>query len=138
MAQNRALAVGSIAFVAANVLHTLDHLRQGIGGLTTEILAGGSLITAAALATLVLALRDDPRAPLAAAVVGLWTALGVAASHIAPHWSAFSDPYPDLRVDALSWAVMLAEIAAALALGMLGVRELRRQAAPSPWLSSST
>src|SRR4051794_4806913 len=138
MAQSRALAVGSIAFLAANVLHTLDHLRQGIGDLTTEILAGGSLITAAALVTLDLALRDDPRAPLAAAVVGLWSALGVAASHIAPHWSAFSDPYPDLDVDALSWVVMLAEIAAALTLGVLGLRELRARAMPGRWLSGST
>ena len=137
MAQ-RPLLVGSIAFVAANLLHTLDHLRQGIGDLTTEILAGGSLLTLAALATLVLVVRGDPRAPLTAAVVGLWSAVGVAASHVAPHWSAFSDPYPEIQVDVLSWVVMLAEIAAALALGLIGIRELRRQAAPDGWLSTST
>jgi hypothetical protein len=138
MAQHRALVVGSIAFVAANVLHSLDHLRQGIGDLTPEVLAGGSVLTLAAVTALFLVLRDDPRAPLAAAMVGLWSALGVAASHLAPHWSAFSDPYPDIQVDALSWAVMLAEIAAALALGLIGIRELRRQAAPGSWLSTST
>jgi hypothetical protein len=59
--------------------------------------------------------------------VGLTGALGVAASHLAPHWSALSDPYPDLSVDALSWAVMLAEIAAALALGIVALRQLARQ-----------
>lgn len=114
------LTAAAAAFVAANLLHTIDHLRQGTDRLTTEVFAGGTVITLAALAVLVLAIRRDSRAPLAAVVVGLWTAVGVAASHIAPHWSAFSDPYPDLSADALSWAVMLAEIAAALVLAAAG------------------
>jgi hypothetical protein len=122
------------ALVAANLLHTADHLRQGTGRLSSEVFAGGTVLTLAALLTLFLALRGDPRAPLVAAVVGLWTALGVAASHVAPHWSAFSDPYPDLSVDALSWAVMLAEIAAAFVLGVVGLR----QGAVNRWLSTST
>jgi hypothetical protein len=138
MARQRILVPASAAFVAANLLHTLDHLRQGTDRLTTEVFAGGSVLTVAALVALYLALRRDPRAPLTAAVVGLWTAVGVAASHIAPHWSAFSDPYPDLHVDVLSWAVMLGEIAAALVLGVVGLRELRRQGTVGSWLSSST
>src|SRR6266480_1069967 len=134
MTRQRDLAVGAVAFVAANVLHTLDHLRQGLGGLTPEVLLGGSVLSVAAVVTLILVLRGSSRAPMAAAVVGLWSAFGVAASHLAPHWSAFSDPYPDLDVDVLSWAVMLAEIAAALALGLVGLRELRARAAPGRWL----
>ncbi len=120
------LTMAAIAFIAANVLHTLDHLRQGLGGITTEVLAGGGVLSALAIATLVLALTRDRRAPLAAAVVGTWSALGVAASHIAPHWSALSDSYLDIHVDALSWAVMLAEVAAAAVLGLVGFRTLRR------------
>jgi hypothetical protein len=123
--RSRALTVASIAFVAANVAHTLDHLRQGTSGLSTEILAGGSVLSLLAVATLVFVLRGDRRAPLIAAVVGLWSAVGVAASHIAPHWSAFSDSYPEIHADALSWVVMLAEIAAAAALGLVGLRELQ-------------
>jgi hypothetical protein len=138
MGRQRTLAIASIAFVAANALHTVDHLRQGTGRLTTEIFLGGTVLSVAAVVTLVLALRGNPRAPLTAAVVGMASAFGVAASHIAPHWSAFSDPYPDLNVDALSWTVMLAEIAAAVVLGLLGARELRRAPAPARWLSSST
>ena len=132
------LRTAAIAFLAANLLHTLDHLRQGIGDLTTEILAGGAVITVGAVVTLYLILRDDPRAALTATVVGLWAAAGVSASHLAPHWSAFSDSYPEIGVDPLSWAAVLAEIGAALALGLLGLREVRRQAAPGSWLSSST
>ena len=82
------LSLAAAAFVAANLLHTLDHLRQGTGDLATEVLAGGTVISILAVLTLVLALRRHPRAALWAAVVGTWSALGVIASHMAPHWSA--------------------------------------------------
>jgi hypothetical protein len=121
------LSLAASAFVAANVLHTLDHMRQGTGDLATEVLAGGTVLSILAVLTLVLALRHHPRAALWAAVVGTWSALGVMASHVAPHWSAFSDPYPELSLDVLSWVVMLAEIAAALVLAVVGARELPRR-----------
>ena len=122
------LSLAAGAFVAANVLHSLDHLRQGTGALATEVLAGGTVLSILAILTLVLALRHQPRAPLWAAVVGTWSALGVIASHIAPHWSALSDSYFEIHADALSWVVMLAEVFAAAYLGFVGFRELRRPA----------
>jgi hypothetical protein len=122
------LSLAASAFVVANVLHTLDHLRQGTGDLATEVLAGGTVLSILAVLTLVLALRHHPRAALWAAVVGTWSALGVMASHVAPHWSAFSDSYFEIHADALSWAVMLAEVLAAAYLGFVGFRELRRPA----------
>jgi hypothetical protein len=128
----RALTTASVAFVAANVAHTLDHLRQGTSELSNEILAGGAAVSILAVVTLVFVLRGDRRAPLIAAVVGLWSAVGVAASHIAPHWSAFSDSYPAIHADALSWIVMLAEVAAALALGLAGLRALAARPAVTP------
>src|SRR5439155_16315060 len=108
-----------------------DHLRQarGLSALTPEVLWGGAVIAIAAFATLPLTLARHPRAPLTAAVVGLWTAVAVSASHLARQWSAFSDPYPSLSLDAYSWTVMLAEIAAALVFGLVGVRELRARRA---------
>lgn len=131
--QNRAkgldaLAIASIAFLGANVLHTLDHLRQGTRDLAAEVLLGGTALSIAAVATLVLALTRNRHAALVAAVVGLSSAAGVAAAHIAPHWSAFSNPYPEISADALSWTVMLMEIGGALILGLIAVRELRRRA----------
>jgi hypothetical protein len=125
------LVAAAAVFMSANLLHTIDHMRQGTERLTTEVFAGGTAITLAALVVLFLAVRGDSRAPLAAVVVGLSAALGVSASHVAPHWSAFSDPYPDLSLDALSWAVMLAEIAAGLALAAAGLRQ-------GGWLRAST
>ena len=120
------LGAAAALFLAANIAHTLDHLRQGIDRLAAEVLAGGTLLTIAAVLALVLALRRDPRAPVVCMGVGLAGALGVAASHLAPHWSALSDPYAGLGLDVLSWAVMLAEIAAALVLAVAGAREVTR------------
>ena len=121
------LAIAALAFVVANLLHTADHLRQGLGGLTPAIVVGGTSLTVLEIVVMVMALRGHPRAPAFCAVVGLSGAVGIAASHLAPHWSTLSDPYPDLSVDALSWAVMLAEIAAALVLAIVALRRLARQ-----------
>ena len=121
------LAIAAVAFVVANLLHTADHFRQGLGGLTPAILVAGTTLTVLAIVVMVMALRGHPRAPAFCAAVGLSGAVGVAASHLAPHWSTLSDPYPDLSVDALSWAVMLAEIAAALVLAIVALRQLMRQ-----------
>jgi hypothetical protein len=118
----------SLAFLAANLLHGADHWRQGLGRLTTEVLVAGGLLTLLAFATVALALRHHPWAPLVAAAVGFGSAFGVAAAHLAPHWSAFSDSYPDVSVDALSWAIVLAEITTAFVLGLAAIRELRRNA----------
>ena len=131
------LVVASGAFVAANLLHTLDHYRQGTERLTGEVIAGGAAISVLGLVALFMALRRDPRAPVACAIVGLSSAVGVAASHLAPHWSAFSDPYSGLGLDTLSWAVMLAEVAAALALGLAGIRGITPPATSSSWRASS-
>jgi hypothetical protein len=128
-----AVAAASIVFAVTVVAHGIDHSRQarGVGALATEVVAGGTVIFALTALVVVLAVRRHPRAPLFAAVTGFTVAIGVSLSHLAPHWSAFSDPYADLSLDALSWIVMLAEIAAAFALGIVALRELRA-AAPSP------
>ena len=121
------MAAAAVAFVVANLLHTADHFRQGLGGLSPAILVGGTAITALAIVAMLMALRGHPRAPAFCAVVGLSGAAGIAASHLAPHWSTLSDPYPDLSVDALSWAVMLLEIGAALVLAIAALRRLARR-----------
>ncbi|HYM57901.1 MAG TPA: hypothetical protein VES79_08055 [Solirubrobacteraceae bacterium] len=127
MAKRTPLTLATLAFVATVLLHGLDHVLQdrGVGALTTEVLAGGTVIFALSAAMLVLALREHPQAPLFAAGVGLSTTIGVSLAHLAPHWSAFSDPYADLSLGAWSWTVMLAEIAAALVLASVGLRDLR-------------
>jgi hypothetical protein len=121
------LTTAAALFVAANVLHSLDHARQGFDGLTIEIISAGSLLTLGAVLALVLALRGDRRAVPVCLAIGASGVLGVAAGHLAPHWSAFSDPYPGASLDGLSWAVMLGEIAAAALLAAVAARELPRR-----------
>ncbi len=127
------LLIASAVLVSLNALHALDHLRQGVGRLSTEVIMGGQGLLLLALVPLVLSFRRHVLAPLAAATVGLWTAVAVAASHLAPHWSAFSDPYADNNLDLVSWGQMLLLVAGAAALGIVGIQAMRRRgAAPTP------
>ena len=134
---NRMLLVASAALLGAVALHGVDHALQerGLGALTTEVLVGGVVNAALAVIAFVLALRDHPRAPVVAAVVGTYLVLGVSAAHFAPHWSAFSDPYAVLDLGLFSWAAAVAEVGAAAVLAVVGIAVLRQrrvvsQAAP--------
>src|SRR5438067_3691267 len=123
------LTTASAVFVVAIVLHGADHVRQGTGSLTREVFWGGAVVAVLGFGTLAMTALRHPRAPLYVAIVGLYTAVRVTASHILPHWSAFSDSYTNqVNADVLSWAAVLFEIGAALVLGLLGVRALRRDA----------
>lgn len=121
-----ALVATSLLFVAANIAHTLDHFRQGTGRLSGYVMTGGTIISVLAAVTLYLAITRHQRAALVATLVGFVSAIGISASHLAPHWSVFSDSYPDLGVDAAAWAIVSVEIAAGFVLGIAGLRELRR------------
>ena len=122
-----ALAMAAIGFLAANLLHGVDHIRQHLAGVNAAVGIGGAMLTAAAVAAVIVALREDPRTPFVATVVGFTSAILVAQAHLAPHWSVFSDSYvDDVHVDGLSWAVVLLEIAAAAILGAVGLYRMRR------------
>jgi hypothetical protein len=123
------LGVAHTGFIAAMILHNTDHLRQarGIGGTPTPVFWAGMALMLAAFASFGLTMRRHPRAPVVATVVGFAAAFGAAASHLAPHWSALSDPYADLSLDAYSWVVMVVEVVAGLVLGLVGLRTLRQE-----------
>src|SRR5439155_22510128 len=126
------LAIAALAYLAANLLHGADHLRQHLAGVNAAVGGGGALLTAAAVVVVMAVRRRDPRAPRLATIVGFAAAVLVAQSHIAPHWSALSDSYvDDIHPDVLSWVVVLVEIGTAAVLGAVGLHRLRRQA-PSP------
>ena len=116
------LSVAAVAFLAANLLHGFDHVRQHFAGVNAEVLIGGMLITATAVMVVVAVRRDHPRAPLLAVVVGFAAAFLVAGSHLAPHWSVLSDSYvDDISPDIVSWLVVMLEIVAALLMGLVGL-----------------
>jgi hypothetical protein len=111
------------------VLHTADHLRRGTSVVTTEVLWAGNISTAAGLATIALVLMHHHKAALAAAVLGLPTALAVAAVHLFPTWSVLSDAFVGTTgtgVTPFSWFVVVLEITGAATMGVAGLAEMQR------------
>jgi hypothetical protein len=79
--------------------------------------------------TITLVFARHRLAPLLCVITGFFVAFGVAAVHLLPGWSAFSDAFPGghgTGVTVLSWAVVLIEIACAFLMGLAGLAALRR------------
>lgn len=130
MRANRILPLLGVALVVVVLMHDLDHVRQG-RSLDAAVTAVGLVGLMAVLFSLALAVLRHRWAPAVSSVVGFGTAIGFVVVHIAPRWSAISDPYPDLPVDALSWASVAASVVIALAVGLAGVVGLSRPAVPA-------
>jgi hypothetical protein len=118
------LGRAALALTAADVLHALDHTRQG-RDLSSEVyVAGVAGWIALALLLVLVARRHRLAAPYAAAV-GLSVAAGFVLVHVAPRWSAFSDPYSAFDPDPLSWALVVVPVAAALLLVACALHAMR-------------
>jgi hypothetical protein len=132
----RWLRYGAVFYALGLALHTADHFRRGTDVVTNQVLWAGNVSTLVGVGTVVLVLMGHRLAPMAAALTGLPVAIGVAAVHLLPEWSAFSDAFPGAHgtgVTALSWTVVLIEIAGAAAMGTIGlsiVRNARRTLLP--------
>jgi hypothetical protein len=119
----RTLLRANVVLVALLAGHIADHaLHQTGPGLPLAASIPGLAGAAAAVASLVATARRETWAPVFAALVGVATALGFVAIHIAPHWSMFSDPYAGRSVDALSWSEMLLTLSAGLYLAITAIR----------------
>ena len=134
-AQMRYLRFAALFYALGLGLHTFDHVRRGLDVLTPEVQWAGNLSTAVGIATVALVLIGNRFGPLAAALTGIPVGVGVAAVHLLPHWSAFSDAFPGSHgagVTAMSWTVVLIEIVGAIAMGVIGLRiVLERRVSPS-------
>ena len=115
------LGRASLLLVVADVLHALDHTRQG-RTLGFEVYAAGVAGWIALAVLLVLVGRGHRLAAPYAFGVGLSVAVGFVLVHVAPHWSAFSDPYSAWDPDWLSWALVAVPVAAGLWLAVVAVR----------------
>jgi hypothetical protein len=128
----RWLRYAALFYALGLALHTADHLRRGLDASTDQVLIAGNLSTAVGITVAVMVIVGSRHAPLLAAITGFPIAIGVAAVHLLPTWSAFSDTFVnahDTGVTAMSWSVVLIEIAGALALGVTGLLVLRDERA---------
>jgi hypothetical protein len=108
-----ALGRAALLLTAADVLHAIDHTRQGRDLASEVYVVGVAGWIALALLLFLIATGHRLAAPYAAAV-GLSVAIGFLAVHVAPHWSAVSDPYSGFDPDALSWALVVLPVVAAV------------------------
>jgi len=120
------LRYAAVFYALAMVAHTADHLRRGIDTVTPQVLWAGTASSLVVVVAIALIFLGNRWAPAVALVVGFANAFGVAAVHLLPPWSVFSDSFPGAHVSALSWAAVLVEIVGALAFGVAGLLALRR------------
>jgi hypothetical protein len=125
----RLLRSAAVIFLVGFLLHNGDHSRRGLAVLTPEVIWAGTAGAILSLTAIAIVLIGHRLAPIAAVAAGFSMALGVAAVHLLPHWSAFSDPLPGGNVDLWSWLAVLAEVGGALVLGLAGAHVLRRDRA---------
>src|SRR5437899_6563560 len=118
------LRYATLLYAFGLIVHTGDHLHRGVDVLTPEVFWAGNISTVLGVAVIALVLVGHPSAPLFATLLGFTVAPGVAAAHLLPHWSAFSDAFPGAHgtgVTAVSWAVVMIEITGLLAMGVAGL-----------------
>lgn len=125
----RPLLTAALVWAALNVVHALDHLRQG-RELAFEVRSVGLAGFASTAVLLFLVLRRHRLAAPFAAVFGVSIVVGFTLVHFVPHWSVFSDPYADLaEIDTLAWILAIVPALAGAWLAVTAARELR---APGP------
>jgi hypothetical protein len=125
----RALRWAAAFYGLAWAVHTGDHLRRGLGVITTEVTVLGTVAAVLQLLAVAAVFVRRPWAPLAAVAIGFPDALGIAAVHLLPHWSSLSDAFPGVHgtgVTGFSWFAAVIEIAGALAFGLAGIYAWRR------------
>jgi hypothetical protein len=132
--EHRQLRLCALVYALGLALHTVDHVRRGLDVVTPQVLWAGNVSTAIGIAVVVLVIVGNRHAPFLAAVTGFPIAIGVAMVHLVPRWSALSDSFEGARgtgVTALSWSAVLLEIAGALAMGIVGLRDVMRARTPA-------
>ena len=109
------------------VLHTVDHAvaqpARELPGSSSLVGAAGFAITSASAW---LAIHRSPLAPRVSAAVGFLTAQGIVAIHLMPSWWRWvSDPYWNFDASFVSWLSLIALLASAVYLTVIGIRDAR-------------
>ena len=126
LAKERHLRIAAIAFAIGSGLHVIDHLRRGQGSITETLYVLGNAALVLQVVTIVLVLVGHRLAPIVATGAGFGLAIGFAAAHWLPHWSAMSDPVWEIADGRwFSYLASTAEILGALAVGITGLAVVR-------------
>ncbi len=122
-----------IAFVAAFLVHGIDHLRRGMTASPPSIMVGGMIQGLFVAVALVLVLRQHRWAYEAAIAVGLGSALLFTYAHVLPTFlPGYQDSFmsgPRINVTWFSWLTAVGEIGAGLILGCVAIQARRRRPA---------
>ena len=123
------LARSELLLFALLALHTVDHAvnqpaRDLPAGSGLVGIAGFSLVAAA----IVLAVFRSPWAAAVGVIAGAGTVLGFAVIHL-PGFGPLADPFTAFDANALSWALIVAPILAAVLVTVVAAEDLR---APQP------
>jgi hypothetical protein len=124
---DRWLRITAVLYGLAFLVHTADHFRRGVSSSPWLVVLAGTLAGVAQVAAVAGALTDRRWAPLAAAVVGLADAVGVAAVHFITTPTAVTDPVVGAaaHVDAATPLAVAVEVGTSLAFGLAGLHCLR-------------
>lgn len=123
---HRRLRRAGAVFAVGTAIHAVDHLRRGQGSISEVLYVLGNAALVLQIVTIVLVLTGHRLAPLLAVAAGFPLAIGFAAAHWLPHWSAMSDPV--WKIESWRWFSYLAssaEIASALLLALVGLAVVR-------------
>ncbi len=121
------LAKANLLVLALLVIHTIDHAvaqeSRALPGSSNLVGVAGFVLTAASSW---LALHRSTIAPEVSAVVGALTTIGVVTIHLVPSWWGWvSDPFWDFDASFLNWLGLIALLASAVYLTVVGLRRER-------------
>jgi hypothetical protein len=125
--RGRVLQYAAIVFGVTLAFHNGDHFRRGTDTVTDEVAIAGTVVGIVSIVAIVLALMRHPLAPRVATIVGSAVMIGIVGAHLLPHWSAFSDSFPDAHHSVLSWAAVLSELVGGAVFAAAGLYALRRR-----------
>ena len=130
----RWLIYAAAIYALAFVIHTGDHVRRGLAVETTQVLVLGNAAAVFQVLAIAAVFARHRFAPVLAVAVGFPDAVGIAAVHLLPHWSSFSDAFPNAHgtgVTGLSWVAAIAEVGGAVVFGLAGLNAMRQARRPA-------
>lgn len=123
------LRAATAVFAVGFFVHHLDHVRRGYGVVDDGFILGRTIAAMLVAGLFTLVLTRHAAAPSAAVVVGVVVLVGLVVVRLVPPFGLPSDHLGAAGTDALTWIVVLFELAGAGLVVVAGLREPPRRAA---------